>query len=77
MTLMQKSFGSKCSLSPKFCTDAVKNSGIIDAVLSFAKFKAQAALQRKCDGKKVGIFTPFYFHFVKIKRKKDFFEIVY
>jgi len=52
MTLMQKSFGSKCSLSPKFCADAVKNSGIIDAVLSFAKFKAQAALQRKCDGKK-------------------------
>jgi len=51
MTLVQKNFGSKCELSPTFATQVLK-SGIVEAVLSQAKFAQQQKLARKCDGKK-------------------------
>ncbi|XP_050431493.1 DNA topoisomerase 2 isoform X2 [Adelges cooleyi] len=50
MTLQVKSFGSRCSLSEKFVT-AVSKCGIVEAVLSWAKFKAQTQLQKQ-SGKK-------------------------
>lgn len=50
MTLQAKSFGSKCNLSEKFIT-AVAKSGIVESVLSWAKFKAQNELA-KTSGKK-------------------------
>lgn len=50
MTLQMKSFGSKCQLSEKFIT-AITKSGIIESVLSWAKFKAQNELN-KTSGKK-------------------------
>lgn len=50
MTLQAKSFGSKCVLSDKFI-NSVSKSGIIESVLSWAKFKAQNQLEKK-DGKK-------------------------
>nr|NVI79295.1 topoisomerase 2 [Cucujiformia] len=51
MTLQVKSFGSKCTLSEKFINQVVK-SGIIEQVLTWAKFKAQNELQKKTAGKK-------------------------
>ncbi|XP_055377306.1 DNA topoisomerase 2 [Condylostylus longicornis] len=50
MTLQAKSFGSKCTLSEKFINGVVK-SGIVESVLSWAKFKAQENLA-KTSGKK-------------------------
>lgn len=50
MTLQMKSFGSKCTLSEKFI-NAVTKSGIVESVLSWAKFKAQNELEKK-GGKK-------------------------
>lgn len=50
MTLQPKNFGSKCALSDKFITGITK-SGIVEAVLSWAKFKAQTELN-KTSGKK-------------------------
>lgn len=50
MTLQSKSFGSKCTLSDKFITGMTK-SGIVEAVLSWAKFKAQTELNKN-SGKK-------------------------
>ncbi|KOB77742.1 DNA topoisomerase 2 [Operophtera brumata] len=50
MTLQAKSFGSKCTLSEKFIT-AVSKSGIVESVLTWAKFKAQTELV-KASGKK-------------------------
>merc|ERR1712037_189878 len=41
MTLVAKSFGSKCSLSDKFQA-ALNKSGIIESVLLWSKFKADA-----------------------------------
>ncbi|CAH0545849.1 unnamed protein product [Brassicogethes aeneus] len=46
MTLQMKSFGSKCALSDKFIA-AVTKSGIVESVLSWAKFKAQNELEKK------------------------------
>ncbi|XP_067621307.1 DNA topoisomerase 2 isoform X2 [Eurosta solidaginis] len=46
MTLQQKSFGSKCVLSEKFIAN-VSKSGIVEAVLSWAKFKAQSEIDKK------------------------------
>nr|NVI79310.1 topoisomerase 2 [Cucujiformia] len=51
MTLQQKNFGSKCNLSEKFITQVTK-SGIIEQVLSWAKFKAENDLAKKTSGKK-------------------------
>lgn len=51
MTLQAKSFGSKCALSEKFIT-SVSKSGIVESVLSWAKFKAQNQLD-KTSGKKM------------------------
>ncbi|XP_051156221.1 DNA topoisomerase 2 [Leptopilina boulardi] len=45
MTLQAKSFGSKCSLSEKFITSVTK-IGIVESVLSWAKFKADSQLQK-------------------------------
>ncbi|XP_011505758.1 PREDICTED: DNA topoisomerase 2 isoform X2 [Ceratosolen solmsi marchali] len=45
MTLQQKNFGSKCTLSEKFITHVTK-SGIVESVLSWAKFKADSQLQK-------------------------------
>ncbi|XP_028179353.1 DNA topoisomerase 2 isoform X1 [Ostrinia furnacalis] len=50
MTLQAKSFGSKCTLSEKFIT-AVSKSGLVESVLTWAKFKAQTELV-KASGKK-------------------------
>ncbi|XP_044258662.1 DNA topoisomerase 2 [Tribolium madens] len=51
MTLQAKSFGSKCTLSEKFISQIVK-SGIVESVLTWAKFKAQTELEKKTAGKK-------------------------
>lgn len=51
MTLQVKSFGSKCTLSEKFITQASK-CGIIESILSWMKFKAQAQLNSKCHSSK-------------------------
>jgi len=51
MTLIAKSFGSKCSPTEKFNTGLVK-SGIIESVLLWSKFKADAQLKSKQSGKK-------------------------
>lgn len=51
MTLQAKSFGSKCTLSEKFVGQVMK-SGIVESVLSWAKFKAQTELEKKTSGKK-------------------------
>lgn len=45
MTLQAKSFGSKCTLSEKFVTSVTK-TGIVEAVLTWAKFKADSQLQK-------------------------------
>ncbi|PBC27663.1 DNA topoisomerase [Apis cerana cerana] len=45
MTLQPKSFGSKCTLSEKFITSVTK-IGIVEAVLTWAKFKADSQLQK-------------------------------
>lgn len=50
MTLQAKSFGSKCALSEKFITQ-VSKSGIVESVLTWAKFKEQSQLD-KTSGKK-------------------------
>nr|XP_026488839.1 DNA topoisomerase 2 [Vanessa tameamea] len=50
MTLQAKSFGSKCNFSEKFIT-AVSKSGLVESVLTWAKFKAQTELV-KASGKK-------------------------
>merc|ERR1719228_2283743 len=51
MTLVAKSFGSKCVLSEKFQA-ALTKSGIIESVLLWSKFKADAQLKSKQSGKK-------------------------
>ncbi|XP_043274245.1 DNA topoisomerase 2 isoform X2 [Venturia canescens] len=45
MTLQAKSFGSKCNITEKFITTVTK-IGIVEAVLSWAKFKADIQLQK-------------------------------
>lgn len=50
MTLQAKSFGSKCSFTDKFMANVLK-SGIVESVLSWAKFKAQTDLA-KTSGRK-------------------------
>lgn len=51
MTLQAKSFGSKCVLPEKFITQITK-SGIVESVLTWAKFKAQNDLIKHSGGKK-------------------------
>lgn len=51
MTLQAKSFGSKCSLSDKFINNVMK-CGIVEAVMTWARFKQQAQLQSKCANRK-------------------------
>ncbi|XP_075149508.1 DNA topoisomerase 2 [Haematobia irritans] len=50
MTLQAKGFGSKCTISEKFI-GSVSKSGIVESVLSWAKFKAQNDIA-KTGGKK-------------------------
>ncbi|XP_005191756.1 DNA topoisomerase 2 [Musca domestica] len=50
MTLQAKGFGSKCNISEKFI-GSVSKSGIVESVLSWAKFKAQNDIA-KTGGKK-------------------------
>lgn len=45
MTLQAKSFGSKCTISDKF-VGTVTKIGIVESVLSWAKFKADSQLQK-------------------------------
>lgn len=45
MTLQTKSFGSKCTFTDKFITSVTK-IGIVEAVLTWAKFKADSQLQK-------------------------------
>ncbi|XP_070497266.1 DNA topoisomerase 2 isoform X1 [Chironomus tepperi] len=51
MTLQSKSFGSKCTLSEKFIGSIMK-SGIVESVLTWAKFKAQTELAKTSGAKK-------------------------
>ncbi|XP_060519505.1 DNA topoisomerase 2 isoform X2 [Cylas formicarius] len=51
MTLQMKNFGSKCVLSEKFVTQMTK-CGIVETVLSWAKFKAQNDLVKASAGRK-------------------------
>ena len=51
MTLVPKEFGSKCALSEKF-TKQMQTAGIIESVLMWSKFKADAQLKSKQGGKK-------------------------
>ncbi|XP_073968763.1 DNA topoisomerase 2 isoform X2 [Rhodnius prolixus] len=51
MTLQAKNFGSKCSLSEKFMNQVAK-SGLIEQILTWAKFKAQSILEKAAGGKK-------------------------
>uniref|UniRef100_A0A5S6QLN5 DNA topoisomerase 2 n=1 Tax=Trichuris muris TaxID=70415 RepID=A0A5S6QLN5_TRIMR len=51
MTLPPKSFGSKCTVSDKFLGLMAK-SGIVDRVMQWMKFKAQAQLNKQCHSTK-------------------------
>ena len=51
MTLQAKEFGSKCTLTDKFQA-ALQKAGIVESVLLWSKFKADAQLQSKQSGKK-------------------------
>ena len=51
MTLQAKNFGSKCVVSEKFLTQVGK-SGLVEQVLTWAKFKAQTLLEKAGGGKK-------------------------
>ena len=51
MTLQAKSFGSKCVLGDKFVASVVK-SGLVESVLTWAKFKAQTDLAKTSAGGK-------------------------
>lgn len=51
MTLQAKSFGSKVVLSEKFITSVAK-SGLVESVLTWAKFKAQTELGKTSGAKK-------------------------
>ncbi|KAG1697692.1 DNA topoisomerase 2-alpha [Nymphon striatum] len=49
MTLLPKSFGSKCTMSEKYYK-SVAGSGVVDSVMTWVKFKAQALLDKNCPG---------------------------
>ncbi|KAG8177161.1 hypothetical protein JTE90_021755 [Oedothorax gibbosus] len=51
MTSQIKSFGSKCQLTEKFITSSLK-CGVVEAIMTWVRFKAQTELQKKCSGKK-------------------------
>lgn len=51
MTKQAKSFGSKCQLSENFIKQ-VSKCGIVESILSWMKFKAQAQLNLKCHASK-------------------------
>ncbi|XP_026132839.1 DNA topoisomerase 2-alpha [Carassius auratus] len=51
MTLQQKNFGSTCHLSEKFVKQA-NNCGIVESIMNWVKFKAQAQLNKKCSAVK-------------------------
>lgn len=54
MTLQAKSFGSKCTFTDKFIT-SISRCGIVESVLTWAKFKAQNDLAKTSGKKKVNI----------------------
>jgi DNA topoisomerase-2 len=56
MTLVAKSFGSKCVLSEKF-TKEVGKAGIIESVLLWSKFRAENKLGKAQQGKKTSKLT--------------------
>ncbi|TRY95796.1 hypothetical protein DNTS_008329 [Danionella cerebrum] len=51
MTLQQKKFGSTCPLSDKFIKQA-NSCGIVESIMNWVKFKAQAQLNKKCSAVK-------------------------
>uniref|UniRef100_A0A0N5CF92 DNA topoisomerase 2 n=1 Tax=Strongyloides papillosus TaxID=174720 RepID=A0A0N5CF92_STREA len=51
MTLQAKSFGSKAEMSEKFYKEALK-CGVVEAVLSWIRFKQQEQADKKCSTKK-------------------------
>lgn len=51
MTLQAKNFGSKCTLGEKFISNVTK-SGIVEAVLTMVRSKAESQLQKTCSGRK-------------------------
>lgn len=56
MTLVAKSFGSKCELSEKFKKE-VSKAGIIESVLLWSKFRAENKLGKAQQGKKTSKLT--------------------
>ncbi|KAL3990740.1 DNA gyrase/topoisomerase IV subunit A family protein [Acanthocheilonema viteae] len=51
MTLQSKNFGSTCELSEKFIQAALK-CGIVEAIMTWVRFKQQEILDKKCSSKK-------------------------
>ena len=56
LTTRRTNFGSTCEISDKFLKRVIKQSGIIDRVLSWAQFR-QAKQLKKSDGKRTGRIT--------------------
>jgi len=52
MTLQSKNFGSKCVPNDKFFV-AINKIGVIEAIMSWVKFKAQTELSKQCHSKKM------------------------
>ncbi|XP_022098408.1 DNA topoisomerase 2-alpha-like isoform X2 [Acanthaster planci] len=51
MTLQAKQFGSECKMSDKFYKAAL-NSGVVENIMSWMKFKQQSQLDKKCHASK-------------------------
>lgn len=60
MTLQSKSFGSTCELSEKFFQAALK-CGIVEAIMTWVRFKQQETLDKKCSSKKTSKLKVYYF----------------
>ena len=51
MTLRTSKFGSKCTLSDKFIKGVI-STGVVDKIISWAKFKASSKMSKAISGKK-------------------------
>ncbi|KNC79788.1 hypothetical protein SARC_07829 [Sphaeroforma arctica JP610] len=51
MTLRKSMFGSECTLSDKFVKN-VLSTGVVEKILSWAKFKQESAMAKSCSGAK-------------------------
>jgi len=55
LTTQSKNFGSKCEIDEAFIKNVTKKIGIVQTVLSWAKFRQDSALNRKGGGKKARV----------------------